>query len=451
MSGTPTEAEIQTQWKNVVNILETFRTHIDGTHAGSGGLWDVLLQSLEGEYTPADLASWVNGFRAGCSDLLTPSTVVAALTPILFEYAARIDADATATQGFGTGYRTVSEIMRALYDWFHEKSYSVESRAITYDTSATAGGSNVGNGAMARLTEDENGYDLEACHVEKKQFKCVADQNSGKQENAEVFECLGEAASFDSLLRAQFGSGTAANTTIVSKHAGQGAGGSMLANSSFSEFDSAGSPKFRGWTESAAPSGSLDQDTTNYYRTHPGAQTNASLELTGGLGTITLKQPLSSLRNRRLDPDTPYGLRIMFNRQIGIATGGTLTIRCGSNSKSVAIAAQTGWNELILDMDANLWFRQFNEDPFDIEIEWASSTSGTLLIDDAIFAPLDLIDGTYWFLRGNDATHTPWLVDDVLSFTDTGGAPATGKIQWFLFVAGLGYLPSSGSPTMTDP
>ena len=29
MSGTPTEAELQTQWKNVVDVLETFRAHVD--------------------------------------------------------------------------------------------------------------------------------------------------------------------------------------------------------------------------------------------------------------------------------------------------------------------------------------------------------------------------------------------------------------------------------------
>jgi len=125
--------------------------------------------------------------------------------------------------------------------------------------------------------------------------------------------------------------------------------------------------------------------------------------------------------------------------------------RCGSNSKAVALSAQTGWNELILDFDENLWFRNFNEDPMDVEIELASNTTGYVLVDDAIFAPLDLIDGTYWFLRGNNTSHTSWLVDDVFEFTDTGGAPATGKLQWWLYVAGLGYLPSSGTPTLADP
>jgi hypothetical protein len=451
MSGTPTEAEIQAQWKNVVDTLETTRALIDGTHAGSGGLWDAVIQSLEGDYTPAALADWVNDLRATCSSLISPQRALEALTPILFEYANRIESDASGTQGFGVAQRTVGELFRALYDWFVAKSYTVESRAITYDTSATAGGSNVGNGAMGRLTVDENAFNLEACTVERKLFKCVADKNSGVQETAEVFVCSGEPASFDSILRASFGSGTNSGRTIVSKNAGSGSGGSLLSNSSFSSYDSGASPKFSGWTESAGGA-QVSQDLTAFYRTHPGSQTDASLKVTGGGGTVTLKQGLDAMRIRRLDVDTPYQFRVMFNPTPGSASGGTLTIRCGSNSKSIAVASMAGgWEELILDFDENLWFRSFNEDTLDVEIEWSSSTSGYLLIDDAIFAPLDLIDGTYWFLRATAASPAAWLVDDILAFTDTGGAPTTAKFQWWLWVAGLGYLPSSGSPTLSDP
>ena len=65
---------------------------------------------------------------------------------------------------------------------------------------------------------------------------------------------------------------------------------------------------------------------------------------------------------------------------------------------------------------------------------------------------MELVDGTYWAIRGNAATHTPWLVDDQLAITDTGGAPATAKIQYWLWRTGLGYLPSTtGTPTFSDP
>jgi hypothetical protein len=179
---------------------------------------------------------------------------------------------------------------------------------------------------------------------------------------------------------------------------------------------------------------------------------HGSLKIASGGGTVTLKQPLTSMRVRRLDPTTPYFLRIMVNATAGSASGGNIVLRLGSKSITTSIASlSAGWNEIVLSTGQNCWFRQFNEEPMDVEIEWASSSSGYLLVDDAIFAPWDLIDGTYWCLRQNAASPTAWRVDDTLEFTDTGGAPATGKIQWWLWVSGYGYLPSSGSPTFTDP
>lgn len=442
MAGTPSETEIQTQWRNSVAILEDTREFSDDTAAVAGGLLDVLEQSLEGQYTPSGLANAAVRFRAGLSDLADPSRALEFLEPILYEYGNILSE--------GSGYQDVQSLMRALYEHFHENSLTVESRAITYDTTATAGASNVGDGEMNRLTEDENAYDLEGCHVETKRFRCRADVNSGVQEHAESFEHLGDTPSSDALLRASFGSGEDSRVFFRSKHAGSGAGGSLLRNSSFSTYSASASPKFVGWTESAV-GGGIDQDTSNYYRSHPGASIDASLEMTGGGGTITLKQTLASMRTSRLDPEVPYFLRVMLNGDVGSALGGSVNLRLGSQTVTATIASLNGngWSELKVPLDTNLWFRNFNEASFDVEIEWASSTSGTLLVDDMIFVPMDLIDGTYWALVGGT---TPWLVDDTLAFTDTGGAPATAKIQWWLWVAGLGYLPhTTGTPTFTEP
>lgn len=454
MSGTPTEAEIQAQLVAVVDSLESFRSHVDGTQAAAGGKWDTLEKALEGEYTPVELSNWANTFRAGCSALLSPGFAASALQPILLEYAARIDSDASGTQGFGTGKRNTGDLFRALYDWFVAKSYTVKSRTITYDTSVTAGGSNVGNGGLSRLTVDENGFNLEACTVEKKLFKCVGDQNTGNEATAEVFECVGEASSFDSVLRASFGSGGGANTVIASRNAGSGRGGSLLTNSSFSDYDSTATPKFTGWDLDSGAAGALTQDTTNYYRTHPGAQVDASLKLTWGGTTLRIQQTLENMKARRFDPDTPYVLRFMVNADIGSASGGTVTVRLGGTEKDFSISGTltgNGWVECVLDFDSGLWFKNFNAAGFTVEIEWASGTSGYILVDDAILAPMDLIDGTYWFLRGNAASPVNWLVNDILQVTDTGGAPSTGKLQWWFWVAGYGYLPSSGTPTLADP
>ena len=449
MSGAPTEAEIQAQWRAGIDIIETLRNHFDGTIAGAGGKLDTLTQILEGEYLPAEYTRLMGQVRAQASDMVSPAYASQVITPALFEYGKILAAD--ATYGLGAGYRAPGDIFASLYDWFHDKSLSVTSRGITFDTTPTAGGSNVGNGTISRLTIDENAYNIESCTIEKKQFVCRADQNSGTEEHAETFEMIGEPSSFDSLLRGSFGSGDAARTVITSKHAGTGSGGSLLQNSSFSQYAAGSSPKFTGWTETAGGN-HTSQDTTNFYRSHPNATTNASLKMTGSHGTLTVTQPLSAMRVRRLDPNTPYFLRIMVNKTIGSAVGGSVTLTMGGVSKTVTISAlASGWAEITIDLNEDCWFKSFNQDAFSVAISWTSSTSGYLLVDDVIFSPWDLIDGTYWCIRQNAASPTSWLQDDILTLTDTGGAPGTGKIQYWLWVAGFDYLPTSGSPTFTDP
>ena len=444
MSGTPSESELQAQWRAAVDLLESARAFGDGTVAGPGNLLDTLEQSLEGEYTPQSLASSSARYRAILSSMVEPGRALEFLTPIMFEYATLITS--------GSGYSDVRSIKRAVYEHFVDTAKTVKSRAITYDTTATAGAGNVGNGSMNRLTVDANGFNLESCHVEKKQFRCRQDRNSGTQEHAEVFEVIGEAAPLDSLLRSSFGSGDASRRLIRSMHAGTSQGGSLLRNSSFSTFNSSGSPKFAGWDDTVGAA-QLAQDLTNFYRSHPGATVDGSLRINGGGGLVTLVQSLDLMRISRLDPETPYFLRVMLNKTVGTAVGGTVTIRMGSQTASVTIAAMSsGWVELKIPAGTGSWFRTFNVNPFTVEVEWSSSTSGYLLVDDVIFVPWELVDGTYWALMHTDPTPVSWLVDDTLEFTDLGGSAGTGIIQWWLWVSGLGYLPSTtGTPTFLDP
>ncbi len=450
MSGSPTEAEIITQWTNAIAIMEDTREFADTILAGTTKYYDVLLQSLEGEYTPAGLSGAVQRHRDTMSGLIEPGRALDFLRPILFEYARILDED-------GGGYTTLPQIMRALYEYYHVNSKTVESRAITYDSSVSTsqsnvagGGTIVGNGAISRLTVDEHAYNLEACNVEKKTFRCRADQNSGTKIEAEIFEFIGAPQSQDALSLEAFGSGVQFRQDIRSLHAGSGRGGSMLRNSSFSTFSSSATPKFVGWDLTTAGSG-VTQDTTNYYRTHPNSSVNASMVMDGTTTTVVVKQTLANMAVNRLNPDLPYFLRVMWNGTTGSAVGGTLKLRLGSQTVSVSVS-QGGWLELIIPLDTNCWFRNFNETVFDVEIEWNGPTSGTLLLDDVIFAPMQLIDGTFWVIRGNAATPVAWQLDDTLKFTDTGGAANTGKIQYWLQQAGLGYLPSTtGTPTFTEP
>ncbi len=461
MSGTPTEAEIQTQLKNVVDVLETLRNHVDSTYptnpGGAVGKFDTLLQSLEGTYTAAELPAWLTSMRAALAAALSPTTAAAGLAPVLYEYGQFISNNMTNDKGFGAGFRSTSELFRTIYEWFVAGSLSVKTRNIVFGTvTAKTTPANTGALSFGRLTKDENNFNLEGCTLEKKQFRCRADQNTGTDKWAETFEVMGQLASYDSLQIPNYGSGENIRTNIYARHAGSGSGGSLLTNSSFSEYSASGTPKFTGWTE-VANGASLSQQVgtvgTDYYRTHPGATTHASLKMTapGGGGTITIRQPLTAMRVRRLDVNIPYFFRVMVNK--GGATGGSVTIRMGSQSKAVALTSLVaGWNEVLIDAGQGAWPKVFDSSgEMAIDIEWTSSSSGSILIDDAIFCPWDLIDGTYYCARPTASSPVASAVDDLYTVTDTGNTPQNAKIQYWLWLTGYGYLPSSATPTLTDP
>lgn len=452
MSGTPTESEVQAQWRNAVALLEAVRVLADDTVAGGGGLLDTIITGLEGEYIPAAHTQVVQAVRARLSDVIASRTARSAIDPCLMEYGRLITK--------GGGFRDPSQIKAALYEHFIENSLSVATRAITFDTTATganpyeSGNTIVGNSAVARLSVDADAQPMEACHVETKTFVCVADQNSGVKAGAEYFRCMGEQASNDYLLVS--GSGDAWNgIDLYVRNAGSDKkSGSILNNSSFSTYTATNTPKFEAWTE-VTGAAMLSQDTTNYYRTHPRATVNGSLKITAdGATDCKIIQPLASMRtNGRLE-NSPHFARVMLNKTVGSAAGGTFYLRVGSQEVSIALSSLgANWQELMLPIDENLWPRNMNEADFDVELEWENSSStGYLLVDDAIVAPMTYIDGTYWLLRHNHATApVDHKFGDEYSFTDTGGAPGTGQIQYWLWRAGLGYLPSSGSPTFTDP
>ena len=458
MSGTPTETEVQTQWRDGVRLLEDLRGLADGTLAGAGNTFDTIIQNLEGDYIPPAHAALVQSIRNSMSGLLSSRTALAVIEPCIREYGALINK--------GGGYRNIAQLKSALYEHFVENSLAVETRAITFDTSATAsnpyesGNTVVGNAAMARLTVDADAQPMEACHVETKRWVCMSDQNSGTDAGAEVFRCMGEQASRDWLLLSGSGEQFSGIDMPVRNAGSDRRSGSVCNNSSFSTYDSAATPKFQNWTQVTGAS-MLSQDTTNYYRTHPRAQTNASLKITAdGATDCKITQSLAQMRIRELG-NAPYFARVMLNKTVGTAANGTFYLRVGSQEVSIALSSLgANWQELMLPLDANLWARNLNEASFDVELEWEdNSSTGSLLVDDLIVAPMTLVDGTYWLLRHNaDGVVTPTVdhkFGDELAFTDTGGAAGIGTVQYWLWRAGLGYLPSatiaSGNITFADP
>lgn len=439
MSGTPTASEIQTQWKNALIILEKLRAIADSAYVGASGFFDDLDQVLEGTYTPASLTGAMSRFRAGLSQLVSDTTAREFLDPCLFEYARLL----------GWPQVNPADIARKLAEYFDANSQSTTSRAITFASTGTAGGSNVGNGVLLRLTVNQYNEPIENVTApDTKTFRCIADASSGANRHAELFSVESLTSSPDWLGLGAAGSGIS-QRTIRALHCGTGEGGSWLRNGSFSTYSASATPKFDGWTE-VSSGASLAQDAVNFYRSHPGASTDASLRMnaTGG-SDITIRQAFANLRVRQFNPDVPMVLSVMVNKTVGSGASGDVTLRIGSSSVDTSVASiGSGWQRITVPFTEDCWHALFNDGTIDVELTWEASGSGYLLFDDMILHPMTEIDGTYFALFGGS---TPFVAKDLFTVADTGGTPGTGIINHWLWRAGYVSLPVDGSPTFADP
>ena len=140
-----------------------------------------------------------------------------------------------------------------------------------------------------------------------------------------------------------------------------------------------------------------------------------------------------------------------FNRETG-AGDGTLTLRLGSQTEAVTLAAQTGWNDLVLGTGTATkgWYENFREDysgnGVRVELELASRTTGYLLIDEFIIAQPTKYDGLFYLLV---AGNTNYLQDDYFEYIDT--VSNTGKTQmWIARLWGKYFPHTTGAPTYAD-
>lgn len=430
--ATPTLAEVKAQWNAAVDILESNRAYFDGTMVAD---LDTMEQALEGDYTPLGLAQWGADVRGLASSMVSRQSARQALIPCVREYGKLIQSD----------LRNPDAIFQDICRYMRANSLTVNSRGITYN-SFSAGGGNTGDGTWQRLTVDEYGDNLEAVTIELKTIRCVQDGNLGANRHEEAFDLYGVEGPKDWLDIANAGTGRRLRN-VRAVHAGSGSWGSRLVNSSFTNYTSGGTVTtlYRGWTIHGSTS-NFGTDTTNYYRGHPGdGDAPRSLIFTGN-DKITQKLSVSGTRLRR---DIPMYCRVMYNRQVGSGDG-TLTLRCGSASANVSLVAQTGWNELKIAVGTSCWPANFYEDEIDIEIELSSNTTGSVRVQDVIFAPWTFWDGA-WVIGIGGAV--PFVLEDVFTSTDSGGTAASAKVQYYNWLAGFGYMPSvaNGSETWSDP
>lgn len=432
--ASPTIAQINTMFKNATRILEQEKKFSsEHTAAGSAinvganynAMEDTLSQSLITNF-PDGAGEAIRSFRSTKNSVITQAALF--LNWIIREYGFLINAPET----------DIARIHQRVYQHFIDNSLSVNSRNFTFGAPA-ASGSIIGNGAIKRLTKDENDLDMEAVHTDTKIAEVISDEHSGGIAHEEVFQFRGENAERDALKI----DGSGRTTTIKAMSARDSQ--SYIQNPSFSDFNGSittltGLP---GWTVGSALSNfALVEGAANNYRGSFGDSTPRALKITGN---DFIEQNLDVL-NARFDPKVPYYFQIAYNREVGSGDG-VLHIHIGSQVLTVTLSAQTGWNLLILGPGDENWYKNWKlEDP-KVRIRMSLNTTGYTLVDDIVFAPFRPFDGSFYAAVGGS---TPFQNDDKITWSDTA---TQAIIQEWLWKAYGVYWPhnNAGGETLADP
>lgn len=339
----------------------------------------------------------------------------------------------------------VRVIARRIYDRLVSSSQTIQSRQITYDTPA---GSNVGTGTVKRLTVDENGFPLEAVYLDEESAQVTQDAASGTNPGQELWTFRGTRANRDKL--EVLGSGA---SKVI---AAQNASDSYVGNPSFAIYDDATTPTtIDAWTPGSSIA-NFAIDTSNWYAgfDDDGDQTHQSVIFKAN---DKLVQTLDGLQ-QKFSPSQPVYAQIAYNRSIAGADG-TLTFRLGGVSVTANLgAAPAGWNVLAIPIGVDSWLKAFDENDFTVEIEVSGGTVFGLRVDDVRVVPMNFWNGTWWSMISAGLTQAgysagvraDWLVGDVFTWQDVLSS-TEGKIQFLLFLLGLGSWPSDATPTIPDP
>lgn len=432
--ASPTEAQVQAEIGNAIKLLEESRKWAQVNATNWVSKEDTFIQSVKGDGPLATaLMGAVGEARNRFAGVLSRDMAYSIIAAGVALYVRHI---------INTpGITTPADGWQRLIERFNENTLRVTSRQFAFGT-PTANGGNTGNGSLLRLTVDQFNQNMEAQHSDSKRAWCSKDGNTGTNRREEEFTFQGSAPG-DPLQVS--GSG------ITQKISALSANQSLLANPSFDLITgtNAAPTAINNWTDNVTVQASnCFFDPVNFYRDYFGVATSRSL----GLLTTQIVSQKLSVRGTRLDYNTPYLLQVSWNRQVNAATG-TLQISMGSQSASVVAAAQTGWQQLRVPVSlGNLnWARSFNQDQCAIQISWTQTGGTGVLVDDVMFVPGVLFDGSWYWLIGGS---TPWLAHghdgDFFTWNDT----EVGAIlqNWF-YRCGLGYLPSTtgGGVTWAEP
>lgn len=435
--ATPTETEIRTQLQLVTDFLFESIQFGENNAKNIVDLQDAIDQAQEGDFA-AELGSATAAARARFSTFLGGDTAM--LLPVLRTYG----------QFFNSTRSDLVGLVEDLYDHFIATAQTVESRGLSL-TQPVAGGGNVGNGIIPRLTVDENNFVFESGKPDAKQAEAVSDANSGAQIHEEVLLFQGNTASRD-LLELDNGSGLDLRVTAQT-HRNVG----TLVNAGWESVTSAvtvavGAPQAltappTGWdvTTGATDGSDLIAQADNIARALQGVSLPIALQFPVTTN-VTLRQRLLP-NGVVLDANVPW-LCGVFMRPTLALTAGTATLSLGSTSIAQDLAVLTGdvYTFVHIALGSGSWFDNFNGTDLEVSLATTGVTTDTVSFDEVILAPGTFFDGSYYWLIGGTVA---WLRNGIFTWTDT--VASVGKIQEIIARATGRNLPHSGTPTLADP
>ena len=352
-------------------------------------------------------------------------------------------------------FRTVRTGWENIFDGFDGNTRRVTSRAPTFDTTPTTGGT--GNPTWRRLTIDKDAYDIESIWADDISVECIQSLGLGSVLGEEQIRfTITNAIDLFSLLIAGEENGNGAIDTMRLIN-GDNEG---LTDLSFESEDSANaSPTdLGGWLQAA---GSY----TNYSLIEDGYRLSVREADFG-----TAENPGNKIALRIADDDTifqelrnisrrePYDWGIWARKETSAI--GTLRVDVGSNqtaSVDISTLSDATWTFVGPDLDENLWPDNWDQGTPRIQIV-TTGMNGTngVDVDATSFRKMKYYNGTFWHpVPGDTALQT----DYTAVFNDLIASDSV--IQRFVFFVygllrnsrGVGYyLPHiSAAAEIGDP
>jgi hypothetical protein len=423
--SSPTFSDVWAQIRAAVKLLRETYNFASQNTPNAVGLIDAIVSGAAGDRA-TEAARAAMRVRTQLAEILDRGRDL--LDPLILELGPIIKSPRTDPTG----------VLADLREYMVANSQTVVTRGITRGTVASGVG-NVGDGTVFALTVDADDEPIEVGGPWVTVLECTADANTGRPSGAALFEASTSGA--PAIDATEPGSGSAVRRTLSARVAADG----LLRNASFTQVNSAATHPYAPWLASGGYAGI--SAVASGVRADRGTPTSATPGGTAAAVRFAASgATLYQVVTRDLDPARPVGLVVWCKPLSGC--DGTLTAKLGSASGTLALSGVSGWSRLALATTRDAWYSQFKSTPLVVELTLTGVTTGSVLIDDVLLAPMERYNGR-WMLAVTGATD--FEVGDRFTFSDS--STNDRNIQGTLARLYGAYLPSASgaAATIADP